>query len=384
MKWAWKIAGLTGTMAMAAAGQITNVRSEANAIRLEWTAMPGNPYRVLSTPDLVSPVWSNRTPAGLLFSESRGFHDIPAAETAEFFAVLPSEYLIVDLADGPEASAYPVSFTNIPPPGGWEDEYKTTKMVLRRIPAGPFTMGSPAPEVGHVEDEPEHGIRLTRDYYLGVFEVTQRQWERVLGAWPAWFTNAAARDARPVEQVSYADIRGTAAGTNWPADGGVDAESFLGRLREKTGLDFDLPTEAQWERACRAETGTALNSGADLTNQTADAALGEVGRYWYNGGAEGTADSDVTAGTAAVGSYLANAWGLHDLHGNVWEWCRDWYDSYSSETADPPGADSGSARVRRGGSWRSEAAECRSANRDIRAPDYRGAHVGFRIAQNLP
>ncbi|MDQ0288418.1 SUMF1/EgtB/PvdO family nonheme iron enzyme [Oligosphaera ethanolica] len=299
--------------------------------------------------------------------------------------VAPPEdtYLVIDLSAGPDAASYPVSTRTTAPAGGWTDEYKTTKLVLRKIPAGTFTMGSPANELGRDPDETQHPVTLTKDFYVGVFEVTQKQWERVMGNWPSWFSNASYRDARPVEQISYDDIRGSSAGAGWPGNNAVDAGSFLGRLRTKTGLDFDLPTEAQWEYACRAGTTTALNSGKNLTDEYECPNVAEVGRYWYNGGSGYSSDGDTSVGSAKVGSYLPNQWGLYDMHGNVWEWCLDWYQSElgSAAQTDPPGAAGGSDRVARGGGWGRYAYDCRSADRNRDWPSRRGIILGFRLVR---
>jgi formylglycine-generating enzyme required for sulfatase activity len=289
------------------------------------------------------------------------------------------DYLVVDLSEGPDATNWPVSYLAAPPVGGWTDEYKTTKLVLRRIPAGTFTMGSPETELGWYGDEPQHAVTLTKDFYIGVFEVTQKQWERVMGNWPSYFTNAAYRESRPVETVSYNDLRGTVAGANWPTDGNVDTNSFMGRLRAKTGQAFDLPTEAQWEQACRAGTTNALNSGKDLTTTSNCPNMDVVGRYWYNGGSGYSANGDDSVGSAKVGSYLPNAWGLYDMHGNVMEWCLDWYESAPAGALDPPGPASGSRRVLRGGGWDIGARYCRSAGRLNGVPTARYGSSGFRV-----
>jgi formylglycine-generating enzyme required for sulfatase activity len=164
--------------------------------------------------------------------------------------------------------------------------------------------------------------------------------ERVMGDWPSWFNNADHRDARPVEQVSWDDVRGGV----WPGEpagaGAPDAGTFVGRVRARTGLPFDLPTEAQWEFACRAWTTKALNSGKDLTNEGSCPNMSEVGRYWHNGGSGFSQGGDTTVGTAKVGSYVPNAWGLFDMSGNVFEWCLDWYVDA------PPGGRIRSARLR--------------------------------------
>ena len=224
------------------------------------------------------------------------------------FAAKKDLYMVIDLSRGTKAKEYPVKYLADVPKGGWDDEYKTDKLVLRKIEAGTFVMGSPEDEVGREDDEKQHEVKLTKEFYIGVFEVTQKQWELVSGDFPSGFNNPKYRDARPVETVNYNDIRGAVEGAKWPASDNVDATSFLGRLRLRTGKAFDLPTEAQWEYACRAGTVTALNNGKILT---------EVGRCKANSG-DGLRNGDTAVGTAKVGSYLPNAWGLYDMHGNVW------------------------------------------------------------------
>ena len=285
-------------------------------------------------------------------------------------------YAVVDLSGGPDAASYPVRYSATGPDLN-DDTCRTTELWLRRIPAGTFIMGSPEDEVGRYTDETQHEVTLTQMFYIGVFECTQRQWELVMGSNPSYYKG----DCRPVERVSYNTIRGTGsqAGAGWPTYGhAVDSSSFMGKLQEKTGLTFDLPTEAQWEYACRAGTTTALNSGKNLTSTSSDAAMNEVGRYNYN-------QSDGKGGYSAhtkVGSYLPNAWGLYDMHGNVYEWCLDWYNGSSYGTAavsDPVGPNTGSYRVERGGSWGSGAQGCRSAGRLDYYPSGNGYHLGFRV-----
>jgi len=292
-------------------------------------------------------------------------------------------YCVIDLSGGTSASSYPVTYYDDVPSGGWSDEYKTTKLVLRKISAGTFTMGSPTGELGRWDDETQHQVTLTRDYYMGVFQVTQRQWELVMGTRPSYFNNNTYYAPRPVEQVSYNMIRGSSAGAGWPNSSAVDATSFLGVLRAKSGLQLDLPTEAQWEYACRAGTTTALNSGKNLTSEYQDAEMDKVGRYWHNGGSSCSQNCDWNAGTAKVGSYAPNAWGLYDMHGNVREWCLDWYGSYSSDATDPKGSSSGSNRVLRGGGWLYVATYCRSARRDIFGPSIVNNNDGFRLVRTL-
>ena len=276
-------------------------------------------------------------------------------------------YMVVDLAGGREASGYPVTWLDEVPPVGWHDEYRTTKLAFRRIDPGVFQMGSPEDEAGREVDEARHEVTLTKPYYIGIFETTQKQWERVQGNNPASLKG----DMRPVDQVSYEDIRGASAGAGWPASPAVDADSFLGRLRSKTGLAcLDLPTEAEWEYACRAGTTGPYNVDGK--------ALDELGRYEGNW-------SDNRGGYAeyhtAVGWYAPNAWGLWDMHGNVGEWCIDWTASFGgAPETDPVGSWSGKLHTVRGGGWSSTMKNCRSAYRLYQNPNTRSDTIGFRTA----
>jgi RNA polymerase sigma factor (sigma-70 family) len=318
---------------------------------------------------------------------------IAVAQAASKESKLAGDYLVIDLSGGPAVSNYPVGYLSAVPSGGWTDEYKTTKLVMRKIPAGTFTMGSPTNELGRSANETQHTVTVSRAFYLGVFEMTQRQWELVMGNKPSYFTNATCYATRPVEQVSYYDIRestnNSAMSPNWPATNAVHADSFMGKLRAKTGLTgFDLPTESQWEYACRAGADTALNSGYNLTNTASDAQMNVVGRYQFQHNGPNTYGHDqgvaTNGGTAAVGSYQANAWGLYDMHGNVKEWCLDWNVNYPGSVTDPKGAASGSFRVLRGGSWGNDANRCRSAYLYYSWPGDRSGSSGFRAAMTLP
>jgi formylglycine-generating enzyme required for sulfatase activity len=368
--------------------------------RFRGTALREEVTRSFRPADLAVP-WEEvaTEPKPLVAVGNRLSHSVSVAPETRFYRVaeLPevtppgSDYLVIDLSGGPSASSYPVSYLSSVPAGGWSDEYKTTKLVMRRIPAGTFTMGSPEGELGRWSAETQRQVTLTKDYYMGVFEVTQRQWERVMGNWPSRFNDTAYRDSRPVEQVSYYMIRenpnNSAISPNWPQSSQVHVDSFMGRLRAKTGLTtLDLPTEAQWEYACRAGTTTALNSGKNLTNEGSCPNMSEVGRYEYNhpGGWSGSPDVSTDGGTAKVGTYLPNVWGLYDMHGNVWEWCLDWYEDYHAPTTDPVGAASGSLRVERGGSWYYGAGYCRSACRLSLHPSGRYGNRGFRLSRTLP
>ncbi|MCE9613859.1 MAG: formylglycine-generating enzyme family protein [Lentisphaerae bacterium] len=358
-------------------------------------------YRIESATSLVSAAWSSVatvTGVGPSVSVTTGVATAAATMfyrvvgTSNVTAFVDGAYLAIDVSGGTGATAYAVAYydTAAAVPGGLtNDTYKTEQILLRRIPGGSFTMGSPSNELGRYTDEAQHQATLTKDLYVGVFEVTQKQWERVMGTWPSYFNNATCRDSRPVERVSYYEIRenpaNSAIATNWPLSNAVHADSFVGRLRAKAGLaTLDLPTEAQWEYACRAETSTALNSGKNLTSQSQCPNMSEMGRYLYNGGSGSSQGSDTSRGTAKAGSYLPNVWGLHDMHGNVWEWCLDWNSAYAGPEIDPGGPGSGSFRLFRGGSWSSIAEPCRSATRDSSRPTNRFNSGGLRLAMPAP
>ena len=284
-------------------------------------------------------------------------------------------YLVVDLSGGTGASSYPVSYLSSVPEGGWGDEYKTTKLALRLVEPGTFTMGSPSTETGRdtsANGELQHDVTLTKPYYVGIFETTQRQYELIKGTNPADLNIG---PKYPVEQVTYDMIRGNDQGANWPTDNNVDSTSFMGVLRAKTGLTFDLPTEAQWEYACRATTTTALNSGKNLTDAIVCDEMKEVGRYTHNTN-DGKGNNFVEPG-----QYLVNNWGIFDMHGNLSELCLDYYADYSGSAAvtDPKGPSTGTLRVKRGGSWQDIASECRSARRVGVDSNFHNQGIGFRV-----
>lgn len=281
-------------------------------------------------------------------------------------------YLVIDLSGGANAASYPVRFAAAGPDLA-SDTCRTTELWLKLVLPGTFTMGSPTGEPGRYDNETQHSVTLTKPYYMGVFQMTQKQYTLVMGSNPS--SNRG--DTRPVEGVSYNDIRGTSLGANWPAHAQVDATSFLGKIRARTALNFDLPTEAQWEYACRAGTTTALNNGRDLSSADRDAAMDEVGRYTYN---QNDGKGGYSSGHTKVGSYVPNAWGLYDMHGNVLEWCLDWYGSYATgAVTDPVGCASGSYRVLRGGSFNYYAQYCRSASRYYSNPSDGSNIIGFRL-----
>ncbi|MBF0224692.1 MAG: formylglycine-generating enzyme family protein [Desulfobacterales bacterium] len=229
------------------------------------------------------------------------------------------------------------------------------------IAPGTFNMGSPSNESDRDSDEVLHEVRITKGFYIGVTEITQGQWKKIMGNNPSNFSSCG--DDCPVEQVSW-----------------LDCQEFIKKLNEKERSDkYRLPTEAEWEYAARAGTSTPY----------AGASLDAMGWYGDNSGSK----------THPVAKKQANAWGLYDMHGNVWEWCFDvktdysqnppsnpiytgkgWYDLY---TLDISGlyADTGSSRVIRGGYWSSSAQSCRSAYRHYYSPSYRGSNLGARLAR---
>ena len=306
--------------------------------------------------------------------------DMPNFHTSNFSVKMTAirgaaPYIVIDLSGGANAANYPVRFS-ASGPDLTSDTCRTTELWLRLILPGTFQMGSPTTELGRSSSETQHSVTISKPFYLGVFEMTQKQWQLVTGGTPSNYRG----DTRPVECVSYNDIRGSLVGANWPTHGQVDADSFLGKIRARTTLNLDLPTEAQWEYACRAGTTTALNNGKDLENTSQDPAMAEVGRYIYNSGNSGSSDEGGYSYHTKVGMYRANAWGLYDMHGNVWEWCLDWYGNYATGAqTDPSGAASGSYRVRRGGSWDGSADYCRSARRGNYYPSSRDNVIGFRL-----
>ncbi len=256
-------------------------------------------------------------------------------------------YCVIDLSAGPNAGKYPVSYLAAEPKGGWTDEYKTTKLVLRRIEPGKFMMGG------------KYEVTLTKPFYCGVFEVTQKQYELVTGANPS----STKGDMRSVGNVSWNAVRGNSATYNWPSSVNVDPSTFIGKIQARTSLNIDLPTEAQWEYACWAGTTNDVN----------------IAKHKPDG---------IRGYPMVVGSYRPNAWGLYDMHENVWEWCLDWWSDrrdqvllMSSGVTDPVGPSSGGWRVVRGGcwDWDNRVGGCPSSSRIHTVPWYVHSCIGFRL-----
>jgi formylglycine-generating enzyme required for sulfatase activity len=214
------------------------------------------------------------------------------------------------------------------------------------IPAGTFQMGS---TTGDKDEQPVHQVTISKPFYMGETEVTQAQWKAVMGTNPSLFQG---NPTRPVEQVWWDDV-----------------QAFIRKLNEKEGVNlYRLPTEAEWEYAARAGTTTAYSFGDNAS------VLDQYAWYKDNAGEK----------THPVAQLKPNAWGLYDMHGNVWEWVQDWYQRYSAEAvADPQGPTSGTHRGRRGGAWNNLDQICRSANR-YSVTGYRDDFLGFRLVRTLP
>ena len=241
------------------------------------------------------------------------------------------------------------------------------------IEPGSFVMGSPSDELGSFTIEKQHQVTLTKGFYMQTTEVTQGQWKAVMGSNPSYFKNCG--DDCPVEKVSWNIV-----------------QQFIRKLNQREGENlYRLPTEAEWEFAARAGSTTALANG-DISKEGCDydSNLDAIGWYCYNsaisysdcyelrpkGGAK-------CSGAHRVAQKQSNAWGLYDMHGNVWEWCQDWYGDYPSiSVTNPSGPLDGSGRVLRGGSWGSNAMDCRSANRYRTDPGGWSQFIGFRLLRN--
>ena len=224
---------------------------------------------------------------------------------------------------------------------------KNVKLEMVAIPSGKFTMGSPQTEKGRSTNEIQHDVVITESYYIGKFEVTQEQWLVVMGNNPSQIK----RGKLPVTNISW-----------------EDCQEFIKKLNAKTNGGYRLPTEAEWEYACRAGTSTAYSFGENSTPMNANYNHFKVPQY---------------PSVVLVGRYKPNAFGLYDMHGNVGEWCADWYGDYpAGEVTDPKGPATGSTRVWRGGSIIGQAAFIRSSFRfPFAAPNIQRGDLGLRLAR---
>jgi len=236
-------------------------------------------------------------------------------------------------------------------PPSWNEP--VTGMTFALVSAGTFRMGTPTTETGREAQEVPHTVTLTKAFYLGRHEVTQAQWTAVMGSNPSHFRGC---DACPVERVSLHDV-----------------DAFIARLNERSGPGFRLPTEAEWEQACRAGGAEPFGSGATLGGLDANI----DGTYPYG------APAGIARGkTTPVGQFPPNAHGLFDMQGNVWEWTSDWYCLYpDGPVTDPRGACSSEYRAIRGGSWAFDGDSARCGLRYTHRPQDSGYSLGFRIAK---
>ena len=326
------------------------------------------------------------------------------AEIHIAFVHYAEAYMVIDVSGGSETNCYPVDFLNGAPPNGFNDpEYKGNKIVLRRINPGSYVAGSPDNEANRVTAvaEKQHRVVITRPFYIGIFEITQAQYANVMGSTGLNFSFPG--DCRPAEGIPYNAIRGTPDTSShrydWPWNDDVDSDSIMGKLRTKCKSKdgngnytvvvsgFDLPTDFQWEYACRAGTTGAINTTDAYANTTAGqaGALAKMGRYRGN-------TTDGRGGYAehtTVGSYEPNQWGLYDMLGNVWEWTRDWYTTdvtmlNPKQYIDPKGAASGTHRVGRGSGWKNDVNYTRSGARLNLDPTAADGNLGFRLSRFLP
>ncbi|MBX9677539.1 MAG: SUMF1/EgtB/PvdO family nonheme iron enzyme [Gemmataceae bacterium] len=220
------------------------------------------------------------------------------------------------------------------------------------IPPGSFLMGSPKEEELRSDDETQHKVTLTKGFYMGVYTVTQEQWQEVMGDNPSFFKG---EKHLPVDDRSW-----------------DDCQEFIKKMRDKDKKAYRLPTEAEWEYACRAGTTTPFHFGETISTGQAN----YQGEFVYGRGMKGVFRNKTTP----VGSFPANAWGLHDMHGNVWQWCQDWRGEYPRKNVtDPKGPENGEQRVLRGGSWMDIPGDCRSASRMWLRPGHRNTSSGLRV-----
>ena len=220
------------------------------------------------------------------------------------------------------------------------------------ISPGSFMMGSPKEEKERIDNETQHKVTLSKGFYMGVYTVTQEQWQEVMGNNPSEFKGV---KNLPVERVSW-----------------DDCQQFIKKLREKDKKVYRLPSESEWEYSCLAGTKTAFHFGETISTDQAN----YNGNYIYGNGKKGVYREKTTP----VDSFPANAWGLHDMHGNVLQWCQDWYGDYpQKDVVDPQGPEKGQLRVGRGGSWGFDPGVCRSAFRLRDGPGTRHPSGGLRV-----
>ena len=338
---------MVGGVALALEAPTLTLRTSGTTVSLSWTSVAGATGYTLSY-------------APSPYTGPDSIKNIPMGTQTSISASLlvgAAFYVAVQAYDSAEISGYSnlesfiilATFKN------------SLGQEFKLIPAGTFTMGSPSDEPGRELDEgPQHIVTLTQPFYMMTTEVTQAQWEAVMGSNPSYFSGC---PTCPVEQVSWDDV-----------------QKFIAEMNKRGEGTYGLPTEAQWEYAARAGSTTAFyNGGITETGGGYDQNLDAIGWYTYNA---------TSYETNPVAQKEPNAWGLYDMSGNVFEWCRDFYDFFyyysSSSMTDPTGPSSGFNRVYRGGHWSAVAEECRNASRGgDGSPDIRSSRAGFRLLRQL-
>ncbi len=314
------------------------VTTSGTTVSLSWTSVSGAtgyilfyaPYPYTGTGSIVSVDMGTQTGISVnLWVRAAFYVAVQAYDSVKSSGYSNIEYFII------------ASYTN------------SLGQTFGLLPAGTFTMGSPSDEPGRNSTEgPQHEVTLTQPFYMQITEVTQDQWEAVMGSNPSHFSGC---PSCPVENVSWHDV-----------------QKYITQMNLKGEGTYSLPTEAQWEYAARAGSTTAFFNGRITNLDDNDPNLQVIGWYYGNAGRK----------TNPVAGKVPNYWGLYDMSGNVWEWCLDWFDSgYYSGGAmtDPTGPSSGSRRVERGGAWPYYARYCRSANRSSSHYLYRSHNLGFRL-----
>ncbi len=341
---------------------------------IAWPTRPGAVYGLFRSTNPSGPfetqIGTNRVADGSMLSLADvtavgGSYTYKVEELAPGYA----RYLIVDVSGGSGATSWPVTYTNVIPELLTDESYKTNMIVLKLLPANTYTMRQPV--------SAGVPVTLTRPFYAGVFEVTCAQYTKVTGL-------AFGLTTLPVGSVSYNAIRGSVAdGINWPATtNDVSAGSFMGRLRAKTSAEagtlfFDLPTDAQWEYACRAGTTSHFNNGRNAASAGDWGAISDLAWNTVNTG----------GGSRSVGLLTPNGFGLYDLHGNVTEFCLDWNWSGPTAYADDPTGPTAtsSTRIYRGGTYSSpNLSTLYSSTRGSFNPASTQGNIGFRLYCQLP
>ena len=323
---------------------------------------PGDRFQTPAEVTQALQPWAGQSVAELVASVPAGGSGSPSPSTA---TGVPKPSKPAPAPQGPASAApKPSKPAPAPPrrvPGSTSNRIG---MKLRLIRAGEFVMGSPPGEGGRDDDEAQHRVRITQRFYMSVHPVTNDEYLEFNGDHHSgeYDGHSLTVGNHPVVNISW-----------------HDAAAFCAWLSEQEGRTYRLPTEAEWEYACRAGTTTPFNFGETISTDQAN----YDGTLTYGGGREGV----YRTCTTPVGQFGPNAWGLCDMHGNVWEWCHDWYakdyDATSVQT-DPRGPGIGGARVFRGGSWYDDPSTCRSADRDKDNPDRRSGDLGFRVVCEIP